>query len=200
MIRKLTSLEIHEKVSRRYAEISCSIKDRFKYPTGKTGAEMLGYDFSAFGGRVSDNIVESFCGVGNPFTLRPVRKGEIILDVGCGAGVDVIIAGLSTGVGGEVYGIDLVPEMVNKARKNIESSELSNCEIRTAGSESIPFDENTFDAVIANGSLYLSPLKEKTFSEIYRVLRPDGHFQFADVVLKDGLPDRVVNLFNGWSG
>lgn len=199
MLKKLNSLEIHEKISRRYAEISCSIKDRFKYPTGKKGAEKLDYDLLVLD-RIPDHVVESFCGVGNPFSRGPVRKGEIILDVGCGAGVDVIIAGFFAGPEGQVYGIDLVPEMAEKARKNIDSTGLSNCEIRIACSESIPFSDNTFDVVISNGSLYLSPLKEKTFREIYRVLRPDGRFQFADVVLKDDLPEKIMNMFNGWSG
>ncbi len=194
-----TDTEVHEKVRRKYAEISCSIKERVKYPTGREGALSLGYDQTVIES-IHPSIVESFCGVGNPFSLGPANPGETLLDVGCGGGVDLIIAEYSAGHEGRLYGIDLVPEMVEKARKNIMSIELTNTEIRLAGSESIPFGNDTFDIIISNGAIYLSPLKEKTYLEILRVLKPGGRLQFADAALKDDLPEKVVSLFNGWSG
>jgi SAM-dependent methyltransferase len=199
MIRKPTPEEIHEKVQRRYGEISCSITDRFRYPTGREGALTLGYDLSIVG-RMARHVVESFCGVGNPFIPGAIHHGEVILDVGCGGGFDLLNAKYLTGPEGQVYGIDLVPEMVDKARRAIMSMELAHCDVVRAGSESIPFRDNTFDVIISNGALYLSPLKDQTFQEICRVLKPDGHFQFADVVLKDDLPEKVVSCFDGWSG
>lgn len=199
MVRKLTSEEVHEKVSRRYAEISCSVKDRFKYPTGREAALSLGYDAAVID-RVPEEAISSFCGVGNPFSLGPVNPGDTVLDVGCGGGMDLIIASHLTGEKGRAFGIDLVPAMVEKARTGIKEMKPVNCEVRQGGSESIPFDENTFDLVISNGSLYLSPIKKESFSEIHRVLRPGGRLQFADVVLKDDLPPEVMRLFDGWSG
>ena len=199
MIKKLRSDEVHEKVCRRYAEIACSIKDRFKYPTGREGVFMLGYDVPV-AGPISEGIIESFCGVGNPFRLEPVCPGETVLDVGCGGGFDVVMARYYTGPEGRVYGIDLVPEMAEKAGRNIVSMGLSHCEIQVAASEAIPFDDHTFDVIISNGAIYLSPLKEKTLREIYRVLKPGGRFQFADVVLHDDLPEKIADCFDGWSG
>lgn len=199
MRNNLGPIEVHEKVRRRYAEISCSIKDRFKYPTGKEGVLMLGYDLRVVR-TVPEGIVELFCGVGNPFSLGPVSPGETVLDAGCGGGFDVFMARHLTGHEGRVYGIDLVPEMAEKAKRNIMSMEFSNCEIRAAGTEAIPFDDNTFDVIISNGALYLSPLKEKSLCEIYRVLKPGGRFQLADVVLKDDLPEKISACFDGWSG
>lgn len=199
MIRKLNSMEVHEKVRRKYAEISCSMKDRFKYLTGREGALMLGYDLTAVN-HIPYSITESFCGVGNPFSLGPIYPGEVVLDIGCGGGFDLIIANYSAGAEGQLNGIDLVPEMVDKAKRNIMNMELSNCDVRLAGSESIPFDDNTFDIIISNGAIYLSPLKEKSLGEIYRTLKSGGRFQFADVVLKDDLPEKITACFDGWSG
>lgn len=199
MIRKLSSAEVHEKVRRKYAEIACSIKDRFKYPTGREGLLMLGYDLPV-AGTIPQGIVESFCGVGNPFSLGAVCPGETVMDLGCGGGFDVVMARHFTGHEGRVYGIDLVPEMAEKAKRNIMSMELSNCQIRVAGSEALPFDDETFDVIISNGAIYLSPLKEKSLREVYRTLKPGGRFQFADVVLNDDLPEKVAACFDGWSG
>ena len=199
MFKKLTSEEVHLKVSRKYAEISCSIKDRFKYPTGRVGALLLGYDLSAFE-EIPEAAILSFCGVGNPFAPGEIREGETVLDMGCGGGLDLIIAAKMTGPCGAVAGIDLVPELVENARNNIKNAGLSNCDVKEAGSESLPFKNNEFDVVISNAALYLSPLKEKTFREIYRVLKPGGRFQFADVVLKDDLPESITRFFDGWSG
>jgi SAM-dependent methyltransferase len=199
MKNKLSSNDVHEKVRRKYAEISCSIRDRFKYPTGREGLLMLGYDLQG-AGAIPEGIIESFCGVGNPFSLGPVRHGDIVLDAGCGGGFDVVTASHFTGPEGRVYGIDLVPEMAEKARRNIVSMGLSNCEIQAAALEAVPFNDNTFDVIISNGTIYLSPLKEKSLREVYRVLKPGGCFQFADVVLNDDLPEKVVACFDGWSG
>ncbi|RJR16440.1 MAG: methyltransferase domain-containing protein [Nitrospiraceae bacterium] len=199
MMKKLSPNEVHDQVRRRYGEIAYSIKDRFKYPAGREGLLKLGYDLTA-AQVIHEGIVESFCGVGNPFSLGPVRPEDTVLDVGCGGGFDVVMASHFTGPEGRVYGIDLVPAMVEKAKRNIMSMELSNCEIRVAGSEAIPFDDNTFDVVISNGAIYLSPLKEKSLNEVCRVLKPGGCFQFADVVLNDDIPEKVAACFDGWAG
>jgi ubiquinone/menaquinone biosynthesis C-methylase UbiE len=192
-------MEVHDKVRRKYEQISCSIRDRFKYPTGREGLLELGYD-QAVVEKIPEEIVESFCGVGNPFSLGPINKGEVVLDVGCGGGFDLLAAHHSIGPAGYVYGIDLVPAMVDKAKRHILHMNITNCEIRTSGSEQLPFDSQTFDVVISNGAIYLSPLKKKTLQEIYRVLKPGGRFQFADVVLKDDLPEKVSACLDGWSG
>ncbi len=199
MVKKLTSEEVHLKVARKYAERSCSLKDRFKYPTGREGARLLGYDLS-YSRDIPESAIASFCGVGSPFAPGDIIEGESVLDVGCGGGLDLIIAAQMAGPHGSAVGIDLVPEIVENARKNIKSAGLDNAEVKESGSESLPFQDNEFDIVISNGALYLSPLKEKTLCEIYRVLKPAGRFQFADVVLKDDLPESITRFFDGWSG
>lgn len=190
--------EIQEAVRKKYAEVSCTAAGKFKYPTGKEGALNLGYDLSVIAA-VPDDLLESFCGVGNPFKLGPLHSGEVILDIGCGAGFDLINAGLLVGPAGKVCGIDLTKEMLEKASKTIRRAGLTNSEVILAGSDDIPYSNSTFDVVISNGVLNLSPLKEKSFQEIYRVLKQGGRFQFADIVLKEDLPDNIAGSLKAWS-
>ena len=199
MTCKLTSEEIHEAVRNKYSEVAHSVEGKFKYPTGKAGAEALGYDLSIVQ-IPSETLLRSFCGVGNPFKLGKIHPGETVLDIGCGAGFDLINAAHLVGSAGRGFGIDLTPDMVERARKNITGSNLSNAKVKLAGSESIPFDDDTFDVIISNGALNLSPLKEKTFREIYRVLKPDGRFQFADIILKEGIPVKAACNLDDWTG
>lgn len=190
--------EIRDAVRKKYIEVSRSTEGKFKYPTGKTGARALGYDLSVFM-ELPDEIMESFCGVGNPFSLGPIREGERLLDIGCGAGVDLIIAGRMTGLSGKVCGIDITPEMAEKARENLMRAGITNAEVCVAGVEEIPYGNGTFDIVISNGALNLSPEKEKSFQEIYRVLNSGGRLQFADIILKQELHPDTARSLEAWS-
>jgi SAM-dependent methyltransferase len=189
---------IRDGIRRKYAEVSNTAKGKFAYPTGKKGALFLGYDSSLLDGFLGE-VLESFCGVGNPFALGRIKKGEVVLDVGCGAGVDMILAGRDAGPSGRVCGIDLTPEMVERAKKNADLAGVSNLEIQEAGSESIPFNDKTFDVVISNGVLNLSPCKEESLQEIFRVLKPGGRLQFADIILLEGSPEAASCSIDAWS-
>ncbi len=190
--------ELQAALRRKYAEVSRTAEGKFVYPTGRAGAEALGYDLSVMEG-MSGELLDSFCGVGNPFSLGPVRPGEILLDVGCGAGFDLFVASRLVGHTGRVCGIDLTAEMVEKAWRNLARSDIANGEVRLAVAEDIPYGENTFDIVISNGVLNLSLQKERSFREIYRVLKPGGRLQFADIVLRGDLPQDVAGSLDAWS-
>jgi arsenite methyltransferase len=183
MADQIDTRQIQDAVRKKYSEVSHSAEGKFNYPTGRDGALLHGYD-PAIIRNMPDGLIESFCGVGNPFTLGPINVGETILDVGCGAGFDLIVASHIVGQRGKVCGIDLTPEMVEKTKNNLNQYGVHNYDVHVAGAESIPYPDNTFDVVTSNGVLNLSPLKEKSFREIYRVLRPNGRLQFADIVLK----------------
>lgn len=190
--------EIQDAVRRKYVEVSTSAGGKFNYPTGREGALLQGYDVNVVES-LKDEMVESFCGVGNPFKLGPVKPGDMLLDVGCGAGFDLIIASFLVGQRGKVCGIDITPEMAEKAKKNLFDIALSDFDVRVSGAESIPYADNTFDVVISNGVLNLSPSKEKAFREIVRVLKPHGRLQFADIVRREACSPAGGDTLESWS-
>ncbi len=198
MTKEPDVIQIQEAVRKKYAEVSRSAEGKFQYPTGKAGAMALGYNLAAVG-EIPDEVLDTFCGVGNPFSLGAINPGEAILDVGCGAGFDLIVASRLVGPTGQVCGIDLTPEMVERAQKNLRRCGVLNGQVQLAGSEEIPYPDSTFDVVISNGVLNLSPLKEKSYHEISRVLKPNGRLQFADIILRGDLPAEIANSLDAWS-
>ena len=189
---------VREAVRKRYADVSHSGAGRFEYLTGRPGALALGYESTMIEG-IADDALVAFCGVGNPFALGALHSGEAVLDVGCGAGVDLLIAARLVGPNGRVCGLDLTPEMVEKARANLGQIGVPNAEVALGTVEAMPFKDGSFDVVISNGVLNLSPLKEHTYREIYRVLQPGGRLQFADIALREDLAPEIVGSLDAWS-
>jgi ubiquinone/menaquinone biosynthesis C-methylase UbiE len=178
--------------------VAISSEGKFKYPTGKAGAEALGYD-PRFILEAPASLLRSFCGVGNPFAEGGILPGSNVLDVGSGAGFDLYIAMRMTGDSGRVCGIDLTREMVDSARKNLAECGMSSIELIYVSSDEIPYSDNTFDTVISNGVINLSPCKQELFQEIFRVLKNRGKLQFADVVLEKELPGTLAGSLEAWS-
>lgn len=146
-----------------------------------------------------ESILKSFCGVGNPFSLGAIGPGTSVLDIGSGAGFDLFVASRLVGESGKVCGIDLTEEMVELALQGIAEAGLANLEAIYVSSEKIPYDDNTFDTVISNGVINLSPCKEELFKDIFRVMKEGGSLQFADVVLEKELPGTLVGSAEAWS-
>jgi SAM-dependent methyltransferase len=189
---------IREAVREKYVEVARSAEGKFAYPTGRQGALALGYD-PAVVASLPDDFLASFCGVGNPFALGPIEPGERLLDVGCGGGVDLIVASRIVGASGKVCGIDITPEMAERARANLARAGVTTAEVKVSGAESIPYPDASFDIVISNGVINLSPAKDQVFREIHRVLHPGGRFQFADIVVNQALPADVASSLEAWS-
>ena len=198
MANPIDEKKIQDAVREKYALVSKSASGKFNYPTGRDGAIQQGYD-PAIIQSMTEELIEAFCGVGNPFKLGAIKSGETVLDVGCGAGFDLIVASRMVGQHGKVCGIDLTPEMAEKAKRNLKQYGVQSYNIQIAGAESIPYPDNTFDVVISNGVLNLSPLKEKCFREVFRVLRPSGRLQFADIVLKEDCAGAMCSTLEAWS-
>lgn len=190
--------EIRKAIRDKYAEVSISAEGKFQYPTGKDGATALGYDPAVIES-AHDRFFESSCGVGNPFSLGNIGLGAAVLDFGCGVGFDLFVASKLVGKRGLVCGIDLTEDMVVRAKENLTLAGITNFEIKKVDTEMIPYDDDFFDVVISNGVINLSPHKQISFKEIYRVLKPGGRLQFADVVLEKDLPVSLAGSAEAWS-
>jgi len=188
---------IRDGVRRKYAAVAQSAAGQFGYPTGREGAAQLGYDPAVLSAAPAE-LLRAFCGVGNPFSLGEIAPGEAVLDVGCGAGFDLFVASRLVGPGGRPCGIDLTPEMAAQARTHLAEAGTGHTEVRVAAVEAIPYDDGNFDVVISNGVLNLTPHKEASFRELFRVLRAGGRLQFADIVLH-GEADAAACSIDAWS-
>jgi len=178
--------------------VAISSEGKFKYPTGRAGVEALAYN-PLFIIEAPASLLRSFCGVGNPFAVGEILPGSNVLDIGSGAGFDLYVAKRLAGESGRVCGIDLTREMVDRARENLAGCGMSSIELIHVSSDEIPYSDNTFDTVISNGVINLSPCKQELFQEIFRVLKNGGKLQFADVVLEKELPDTLAGSLEAWS-
>lgn len=185
-------------IRRKYESVSTSAAGLFKYVTGREGAELHGYDRELVK-QVPVEMLKSFCGVGNPFSLGDIEAGSDILDIGCGSGFDLIVARRLSGEGGRVCGIDITPEMIEQARRNFAELGIDDIETLHVTSETLPFEDEGFDLLISNGVINLSPAKDELFEEMYRVLRRGGRLQIADMVLQKDLPPDMAGSLESWS-
>ncbi len=178
--------------------MSSSAEGLFKYTTGHEGAQVLGYNNEILKD-IPTELLNSFCGVGNPFSLGDIKPESDILDIGCGAGFDLVVARTLAGADGRVCGIDITQEMIDRARRVFDSLDIDDIETIHVTSETLPFEDQGFDLVISNGVINLSPAKDELFQEMYRVLRPGGRIQVADIVVEKELPLHLVGSLEAWS-
>jgi arsenite methyltransferase len=190
---------LRSEIQRTYAAVSSQPDRDFMFPTGRAWAQDLGYPTDLLA-RVPDASCESFAGVANPFVLGPLGDGEDVLDVGCGAGMDTLIAAQMVGSTGSVTGIDMTPEMVAKARRSVAEMDLATVTIIEGSAEHLPFVDASFDVMISNGVIDLIPDKDAVFSEIVRVLRPGGRIQLADVTIQRPVSEEGRRNIDLWAG
>ncbi|MBU4376375.1 MAG: methyltransferase domain-containing protein, partial [Candidatus Omnitrophica bacterium] len=141
---------------------------------------------------------ESFTGANNPQPFVGLKKGEVVLDLGCGAGLDLYFYAKAVGEKGKVYGIDISEDMVNQARRNMKLAGIKNAEISVGESDNLSFNDNFFDVVASNGIYNLSPDKEAVMKEVYRVLKLSGRTVFCEIVLKEPLSEDERNSHSDW--
>ncbi len=198
----LTETEIHavrEGIRHKYTQVATQSDagGSFQYPTGREGMRQQGYPMELVQD-LPEAVLQAFCGVGNPFSLGPIRSGETVLDIGCGAGVDTLIAARLVGPTGRVAGVDATPEMIARARANLALAGLTNVSFEIAAAETLPFPDREFDVVISNGVINLTVDKEQALREVHRVLKRGGRLMVADMVLVTELPGDQAGKVENW--
>lgn len=189
---------LKSEIKKTYASVSDEPEKDFVFPTGRPWAEDLGYPEEL--ANVPEAAVESFAGVANPFSLGRLQPGECVLDLGSGAGTDSLVAAQMVGASGRVTGIDMTPEMLERARRSAEAMGAVNVEFVEGEVESLPFPDESFDVVISNGVIDLVPDKDAVFREIFRVLEPGGRIQIADVTIQNPVSEEGKRDIDLWTG
>jgi SAM-dependent methyltransferase len=189
---------LREQVKEKYREVAAEPNKTFHFHTGRPLAKRLGYD-QAVVDALPDAAVESFAGVANPFSHGHLSAGERVVDTGSGAGFDSFIAAGQVGSEGRVVGIDMTEEMLAKSRATATAMGADNVEFREGLLEEIPVADGWADAVIANGVFNLCPDKKKVFAEVFRVLRPGGRVQYADIANGQPMPEGALNDIDLWT-
>ena len=190
---------LREEIRRTYTDVSIDHDAEFIFPTGRWWADELGYPQPELS-RVPDGTVESFAGVANHWTLGRIEPGAVVLDLGCGAGTDLLIAAQMAGPEGRAIGVDMTSPMLERARESAAAMRLEHVALHTALIEALPVEDESVDVVISNGVIDLVPDKDAVFDEIDRVLRPGGRLQFADVVIHTEVSEDARSRIDLWTG
>lgn len=196
-LQRMTPEEIKESVREKYSQVASTPGAKFNFPVGRKFAESVGYSRELLD-KLPPSIWESFTGAGNPQPYIDVKLGEKVLDLGCGAGLDLYLYTQAAGSGGRCYGLDISEEMITKVRRNMEMLNVQNVEFFCAPADSIPLPDKSVDIVTANGIYNLSPNKDAVMREVARVMRPGGRTIFAEIVLKAALPEEIRKNINDW--
>jgi arsenite methyltransferase len=190
---------LREAIQEEYAEVAANPQKGFHFHTGRPLARMLEYQDEWLEG-IPESSIESFAGTGNPFSLGELRPGERVVDIGCGAGIDSLIAAKKVGPEGRVIGVDMTPFMLEKARSAAEEANLKNVEFREGYAEELPITDGWADVVTSNGVLNLMPDKAAALEEMSRVIKPGGRLQIGDILVQKAVPESAKRKIDLWTG
>ena len=190
--------ELEQKVKKMYSDVALNPKGEYHFEMGRGLAEKLGYETNDLD-RIPAAAIDSFAGVGYYFDLANLKEGEHVLDLGSGSGMDVFVAALKVGSSGHVSGADMTDEQLEKSERLRKENKFENISFHKTYIEKLPFEDAVFDVVISNGVINLCPDKEKVFTEVTRVLKPNGRMVIADIVTEKQLPENVVCNSTLWA-
>ena len=190
---------LRSEIRKTYTDVSTDQEREFIFPTGRAWAQELRYPEPELS-RVPDATVESFAGVANHWLLGRIEPGEVVVDLGCGAGTDLLVAAQMAGADGRAIGVDMTPAMLARAAGSAREMGLANVELHESLIEALPLEDASVDVVISNGVIDLVPDKEAVLDEIDRVLRPGGRLQLADVVIHEEVSEDARARIDLWTG
>ena len=190
---------LRQAIRDEYAEVAREPERGFHFHTGRPLARLLGYE-DAWLDHVPEPTIASFAGTGNPFSLGALRPGEHVVDVGCGAGIDTIIAADMVGPEGRVTGVDMTPAMLEKARASVAAAGCTNVRLELGYAEQLPLEDGSVDVVISNGVMNLFPDKLAGLREMARVLKPTGRLQIGDILVSKALSPGAKRNIDLWKG
>lgn len=196
---ELDAEALRRAIQLEYAEVAEHPELGFHFVVGRPLTEVLGYDPEWLVG-IPECAIESFAGTGNPLSLGPLQPGEKVVDVGCGAGMDSLIAATMVGPTGQVIGVDMTPAMLAKARAATAQAGRKHVEFRAGSAEALPVEDGWADVVISNGVLNLLPDKHVGLAEMARVLKPGGRLQIGDLLVQHPVPDSARHQIDLWTG
>jgi len=188
---------LREAIQEEYEAVAREPERGFHFHTGRPLAQILGYRSEWLDG-LPEGSIESFAGTGNPFSLGALAVGERVVDIGCGAGIDSLIAAGMVGPEGAVIGIDMTPSMLEKAQAGV--GDLDHVEFRLGFGEELPVPDGWADVIISNGVVNLMPDKQEVFAEMARVLKPGGRIQIGDILVDRPVPENAKEKIELWTG
>jgi arsenite methyltransferase len=196
----LDTRRLRDEIQSMYARVAADPSGDFHFHRGPSyAAEFLGYDRDALA-QLPDQSTASFAGVANPHRMGPIEEGTVVVDIGCGAGMDLLLAAKSVGRRGRAIGVDMTEAMVEKARTSARAAGLENVDVRLGDAMSLPLDDASVDFVISNGVLNLTSDKSVAYGEVFRVLKPGGKFLYADIVVTNELSESIRKDIDLWTG
>jgi SAM-dependent methyltransferase len=196
----LDTVRLRQDVRGMYARVATAPDGTFHFHRGADyAARWLGYD-AALLAKLPANVTASFAGVGNPHAIGPLPVGATVVDIGCGAGTDLLLAAFEVGATGTAIGVDMTEAMRDRARRGAAACGLSQVDVREGEATELPVPTAAVDVVISNGVLNLVPEKDRAIAEIARVLKPGGRVQIADIVLGVDLPESAKRDIDLWTG
>jgi SAM-dependent methyltransferase len=196
----LDTLRLRREIQTIYARVADDPAGEFHFHRGPGyAADLLGYDAGALASLPADTTA-SFAGVANPHRIAPLRPNAVVVDIGCGAGMDLMLAAAAVGAGGQAIGVDMTQSMVSRAREAAQTLGFGHVDVRLGDALELPVDSDSVDYVISNGVLNLAPDKRRAFGEVFRVLKPGGQFLYGDIVVASELSEAIRRDIDLWTG
>jgi SAM-dependent methyltransferase len=196
----LDTRKLRDEIQTIYARVATEPAGTFHFHRGPDyAAAMLGYDRDALAALPAETTA-SFAGVANPHRIAPLTRGATVLDIGCGAGMDLLLAATAVGPDGIAIGVDMTEAMAERARQGARVAGLAHVEVRIGDAMELPVASDSVDVVMSNGVLNLTSDKRRAFGEVLRVLKPGGEFLYGDIIVAGELPESVRRNVDLWTG